>query len=92
METSDIKSHMSWVVPAIVTICVVIYHLMYAVKTAQKFDRMLAEDTVIMAEFDARLDRIEEFCCSEICKFKKEYGDSKYSSSKEFLKRRLDVK
>ena len=89
---TDIKTHMSWIVPTIVTICIVIYHLMYAVKTAQKFDRMLSEDTRILAEFDSRLDRLEEFCCSEIADFKKEYGDTQFNPSKKFLKRRFESK
>ena len=84
----DIRTHMSWIVPAVVTLCIVIYHLMYAVKTSQKFERILAEDTRILAEYDSRLDRIEEFCCSEITEFKMEHGEYSYNPSKKFLKDR----
>ena len=90
MKETDIKSHMSWVVPTVVTICIVIYHLMYAVKTAQKFDRIITEDTRIIAELDARIDRLEEFCCSEISEFKNTYGSNDSKPTKRFLGKRLN--
>ena len=72
MKKLNLKSQMGWLIPAAVTLCIVIYHLMYAVKTAQKYDNIFSKESTQIIELEARIDRLEEFCCGEVIKFQED--------------------
>ncbi len=62
IENDKFKIHrnLNWIIPALVTAVLVIYHLMYAVKTVEKLEKKITDHLMRIRKIEDHLEVIDK--------------------------------